>query len=185
MIRFVVPVLLVLISSGATGCEKSKLQRDLLENSTWETSGGEDVPWEPTEYDEEWEEENAPLDGDSESENEMAPRRTSGIIERDDLERVLDAGLGQYLQNVEMEPEFDRGSFVGFRIVSLFPGDLTYASLDLRPGDIVTRVNGRAISRPEHASEIWEQLRTAPELVVDYRRGESARRMQFVIVDAS
>ena len=52
--------------------------------------------------------------------------------------------------------------------MTLFPGDLTYASLDLRPGDTVTRVNGKPISRPEQASAVWKDLRTASDLVVDY-----------------
>ena len=103
----------------------------------------------------------------------------------DDLMPVLDAGLGRYLQNVETQPEFHQGVFVGFRIVSLFPGELTYASLDLRPGDTVTRVNGRSIERPEQAVAVWEALRTASNLVVHYQRGDEEHALHFRIVDES
>ena len=190
MIRFVILVLLFVTSAACTP-EKSRLRKELTGDSTWETSGDEEPPWmAPAEKkpkpDEEWEKENAPLPGEEPATESNLPhefpRVTSGVIQRHELIRVLDSGLGQYLRNVEMEPEFRKGSFVGFRIVTLFPGDLTYASLDLRPGDTVTRINGKPISRPEQASAVWEELRTASDLVVDYRRGNTNHTMRFVIV---
>jgi len=194
MIRFVVSVLLMLVFVTVAACENSKLRRDMTGDSTWETSGDEEPPWvapaeEKPKYDEEWEKKNAPQPGEEPApKSEMMqefPRVTSGVIERHELIRVLDDGLGRYLQNVEMEPDFKKGSFIGFRIVTLFPGDLTYASLDLRPGDTVMRINGKPISRPEQASAVWKELRTASDLVVDYRRGKTDHTMRFVIVDAS
>jgi len=190
MTRFVVSVLLMLVFVTFAACQTSKLQREVIDDSTWETSSGEEV-WEPAErqpkVDEKWEEENEPMPGQEPAPKsdlmQEFPRVTSGVIPRHELIRVLDDGLGRYLRNVEIEPEFQKGAFVGFRIVTLFPGDLTYASLDLRPGDTVTRINGKPISRPEHASAIWEELRTASDLVVDYRRGSTDHTMRFVIVD--
>jgi len=171
MIRFVVSVLLMLVFVTFAACQNSKLQRDMMGDSTWETSGGEETPREPDEP--------APK---SDLMQEF-PRVTSGVIQRHELIRVLDEGLGRYLSNVQIEPEFQKGTFVGFRILTLFPGDLTYASLDLRPGDTLTSINGKPISRPEHASAIWKELRTATNLVVHYRRGSTDHTMRFVIVD--
>lgn len=190
MTRFVVSVLLMLVFVTFAACQTSKLQREVIEDSTWETSSGEEV-WEPAErqpkVDEKWEEENEPMPGQEPAPKsdlmQEFPRVTSGVILRHELIRVLDDGLGRYLSNVAIEPEFRQGTFVGFRIVTLFPGDLTYASLDLRPGDTVTSINGKPISRPEHASAIWEELRTASDLVVAYRRGSTDHTMRFVIVD--
>jgi S1-C subfamily serine protease len=113
----------------------------------------------------------------------MYPRARTGVIARGELVPVLEGGLGRYLQNVETEPVFHQGAFVGFRIVSFFPGDLDYASLDLRPGDIVTHVNGRSIERPEQAVAVWEALHTASDLVVLYRRGHEELALRFRIVD--
>ncbi len=190
MNRFVVSALLLVPLVSFAACQETKLQREMMGDSTWETSGGEEV-WQPAEaqpkYDEKWEEENEPMPGQepvpkSELKQEF-PRMTSGVIARHELNRVLDQGLGRYLSNIEIEPEFKKGTFVGFRIVALFPGDLDYASLDLRPGDTVTRINGKPIARPEHAAAIWDELRTASDLVVDYRRGSADHTMRFVIVD--
>lgn len=179
-----------LMVTAVIGCENSKLQREMTGDSTWETSSGyEDIEVNEknNKTDEEWEKENAPMKGEEPApESSLGfPRVTSGVITRVDLMPVLDAGLGRYLQNVETQPEFHQGVFVGFRIVSLFPGELTYASLDLRPGDTVTRVNGRAIERPEQAVAVWEALRTASNLVVHYRREGEEHALHFKIVDES
>jgi len=177
-----------LVATVVAGCENSKLQREMLEDSTWETSSGlEDIEVRERKHqpDEDWEKKNAPMKGEEPQSSLGYPRVTSGVIERSDLVPVLDAGLGRYLQNVETQPEFHQGVFVGFRIVSLFPGELSYASLDLRPGDTVTRVNGRSIERPEQAVAVWEALRTASNLVVHYRRGDEEHALHFRIVDAS
>jgi hypothetical protein len=188
MNRFFVSVLMMLAFVTFAACKETKLQREMMGDSTWETSGGDETPWEPAEiqpeYDEEWEKKNEPLPGEEPSSDlQEFPRRKSGVIHRHELIPVLDEGLGRYLSNLELEPDFQQGTFVGFRIVTLFPGNLTYASLDLRPGDTVTSINGKPISRPEHASAIWKELRTASDLVVDYRRGSAAHTMRFVIVD--
>jgi len=195
MSRYLTVLLAALVIANAFGCEKSKLRDDMMGDSTWESSAGDekfeaaDQP--PRRNDEE--EENAPMEGAPPAEEQKPessleqsyPRVSTGVISRDELVPVLDGGLGRFLQNVETEPAFHKGSFVGFRIVSLFPGEPAFASLDLRPGDTVTRINGKSIERPEQAAAVWEDLRTASNLVVDYRRGGEQHALRFTIVDES
>jgi type II secretory pathway component PulC len=168
-------VFIALMLSSVLGCEKSKLREEMMEDSTWESSAG----------DETWEAAGAPSEELAPESQPQAPyqRVSSGTISRGELLTVLDQGLGRFLQNVETEPAFHKGSFVGFRIISLFPGDPAFASLDLRPGDTVTQVNGKPIERPEQAVAVWQDLRTASKLVVYYRRGEETLALRFQIVD--
>ncbi|HSN81040.1 MAG TPA: hypothetical protein VLS88_00560 [Polyangiales bacterium] len=168
-------VLIALMLSGVLGCEQSKLREEMMEDSTWESSAGEET----------WETADEPPRKPAVQSRLQAPseRVSSGTISRTELLAVLDRGLGRFLQHVETEPAFHKGSFVGFRIVSLFPGEPAFASLDLRPGDTVTRVNGKPIERPEQAAAVWRDLRTASKLVVDYRRGGEPLALQFEIVD--
>jgi hypothetical protein len=196
MSRNLTVLLAAILIAGAIGCEKSKLRDDMMGDSSWESSAGEEK-WEaadqPPKRNDQWEEENAPMEGEAppdepkpESSLEQSyPRVSTGSISRDELLPVLDGGLGRFLQNVETEPVFHKGSFVGFRIVSLFPGEPVFASLDLRPGDTVTRINGKPIERPEQAAAVWENLRTASNLVVDYQRGGEEHALRFTIVDES
>lgn len=200
MSRYLTLLFASILVAGLLGCESTKLQREMLEDSTWETSAGEES-WEamddPPKRDDQWEEENAPMDGQAPAKEEADQpkpesnldqpyeRVTRGVIARAELLPVLDGGLGRFLQNVETEPAFRKGAFVGFRIVSLFPGEPAYASLDLRPGDTVTRINGKPIERPEQAIAVWDELRTASNLVVDYQRDGEEHALQFAIVDES
>lgn len=182
-------LIVICAAVAVLGCENSKLQREMMGDSTWETSSGiEDIEVKerPPKTNDEWEKDNAPLEEADQPESSLGyPRVTRGVIARADLIPVLDAGLGRYLQNIETEPAFHQGAFVGFRILRLFPGEPDYASLDLRPGDTVTRVNGRPIERPEQAAAVWEALRGASNLVVHYRRGDEEHALHFRIVDES
>lgn len=205
MSRYMILSFTALLIASVMGCERSKLQEDMMGDSTWETSAGQE-DWDvadkkPSRKErkrrEKWEEENAPMDdtppaGESAAESKPESnldqpylRATTGVIARAELLPVLDEGLGRFLQNVQTEPSFHKGAFVGFRIVSLFPGEPAFASLDLRPGDTVTRINGKPIERPEQAIAVWEELRTASDLVVDYRRDGEAHALRFAIVDES
>jgi len=205
MSRYLTVLLAALVIASAFGCEKSKLRDDMMGDSTWESSTG-DESWEaadkpPTRKErkekEKWEKEHAPMEGEApppEKAEEPKPeshldqpygRVSTGVIARSELVPVLDEGLGRFLQNVRTEPAFHKGAFVGFRVVSLFPGEPAFASLDLRPGDTVTRINGKPIERPEQAVAVWEGLRTASDLVVDYRRDGEVHTLRFAIVDES
>jgi hypothetical protein len=196
MSRYLTVLLAALVIASVFGCEKSKLRDDMMGDSTWESSQG-DEKWEgadqPPKRNDQWEEENAPMEGEAPAEapkpesrlDQPYERVSTGVIARSELLPVLDEGLGRFLQNVQTEPSFHKGTFVGFRIVSLFPGEPAFASLDLRPGDTVTRINGKPIERPEQAAAAWDDLRTASNLVVDYRREGEEHALRFTIVDES
>src|SRR5262245_48803913 len=92
------------------------------------------------------------------------------VIARDQLDAVLAAGLGRFLQGVETEPGLEDGRFAGFRLVSLYPDDPRLGGSDHHAGDVLTRVNGHSIERPEQAMRGWDELRVASELAIEYRR---------------
>jgi len=126
----------------------------------------------------------------AEAEPEPAPIEyespvVSGTIERAQLVPVIDAGLGRFLQGVDTEPDLREGNFVGFTIRRLYPQDERFATLDLQPGDTVTRINGEPIERPEQALRVWEGLRVSSQLLVEYLRDgeEDPRTLRFAIVD--
>jgi len=107
----------------------------------------------------------------------------TGIIPRVELNRVLDAAPGHFLQHVQTEPSFVGGRFHGWRLASFFPGDVRFAGIDLRAGDVVLTVNGRAIEQPEQLMEVWEALRFERSLVVTFEREGRARELRFDIRD--
>ena len=114
---------------------------------------------------------------------EVAESTGPGTIDRALLLTVLDGGLGRFLQGVETEPVVIDGQFVGFRLVSLFPQDARFRDVGIEPGDVVTRVNGQPIERPEQAVRVWDGLRVASELVIEYQRQGESSVVRFAIED--
>jgi hypothetical protein len=104
-------------------------------------------------------------------------------LKRSALLRVLDAGLGTWLGAVEVEPKIVRGRFEGWLLRSLHAGEACWADVDLRPGDVVSRVNHRSVEKPEQAHAVWSALRHAREVSVDFVRGAQSHTLRFAIVD--
>jgi type II secretory pathway component PulC len=114
-----------------------------------------------------------------------ADNRSDGThtISRGELVKVLDASPGLFLQHVITEPQLANGRFVGWRLVSFFPGDARFAGVDLQAGDVVTRVNGHAIEQPDQFMAVWDGLRRESQLVVDVQRNGAARTLRWTIAD--
>jgi type II secretory pathway component PulC len=104
-------------------------------------------------------------------------------LARSAVQAALEAGPGAFLQSltVDEHPVFVAGKFHGFRITAL-QGE-SWKGVDLRPGDVVTRVNGFSIEHPEDAAEAFYSLRVASELRVEYEREGVPREIRFGIVD--
>lgn len=115
--------------------------------------------------------------------NPQLPSAAPGTIPRTQLVTTLDGGLGRFLGTVRVAAVLERGSFVGFRIVSFRDPQGIYAGVDLTPGDVVLRVNGSPIERPEQALAVWNGLRVTSELCVEYVRNGERREIRFPIVD--
>lgn len=105
-------------------------------------------------------------------------------LARSAVRAVVDQGLGYFLQRVELDdhPVMSGGKFHGFRIASLHDPAF-WAGVDLKPGDVVTAVNGFPIERPEQAQTAFESLEVASELKVAYDRDGQPRELVYAIVD--
>jgi len=115
------------------------------------------------------------------SEADSSPRPPPGTLWRDEVVATVDLGLGAFLGRVEVEESLVDHRFQGFRIVALRPPEF-WKGVDLRPGDIVTSVNGMSIERDTQAFEAFEQLRDAPELRVSLTREGKKRELRYRIV---
>ena len=111
-----------------------------------------------------------------------APAPAVHALARADVHAAVARGLGAFLQHVELEsqPVMAGGKFHGFRIAALHDA-LFWKGVDLRPGDVVTSVNGFPIERPEQAQAAFESLDVASELRVTYERDGQARELAYAI----
>lgn len=117
----------------------------------------------------------------------LPERVDAGTIPRPALAVVLQAGPARLLARVQVEPERDDGAFVGWRLLELFADDppLRARSI-LRAGDVLLRINGQAIERPEQFMAVWESLASSTEIVFEIMRGDQPSKVRYLVAgDAS
>ena len=109
-----------------------------------------------------------------------APKPVTSL-KRAAVRETIAHGLGAFLQNVTVEdwPVMQEGKFHGFKIRSI---NADWA-IDLKPGDVVTRINGIVPEHPEEADAALRALDKAPALKVDYERDGKAKTLELPIVD--
>lgn len=107
-------------------------------------------------------------------------------IKRSAVLEVVTAGLGSWLQGVQIDRVLVARKFAGWRIVVLHLENPCYAAVDLRPGDIVVAINGQGpknLERPESAQAVFDSLKKAPAIEVSYLRDSKPRKLRFEIAE--
>ena len=108
------------------------------------------------------------------------------VLTRALIEETVTAGLGAFLSRVSVAPVLDGRRFVGFRLESAEDLELwRSAGADLRLGDVIQRINGQSIERPEQAMWAFNQLRIAQGIEVVGLRGSAPFRVYSPIVDGA
>ena len=105
----------------------------------------------------------------------------SGVIRRGDLEPILNEGIGRFLQQVSVTAVLERGRFVGWRLLELRPRAERDWTDALKPGDIVARMNGHSLERPEDFKRAWDSMRDARSLELDLRREGKRLKLLYAI----
>jgi S1-C subfamily serine protease len=111
-----------------------------------------------------------------------APRPPKGTLFRADVNALIDRGFPDFLQRVDVEPRLVEGQFRGWSIVNLNPTDF-WSGVDLKPGDIVTRVNDLPIERETEAFDAFESLKQSDGLRVAFQRDGQNRVLEYKFVD--
>lgn len=101
-----------------------------------------------------------------------------GHVLRADVDRALGQGPPWLLRRVVPEEVLRDGVFVGWRLVALTD---EWSGVDLKPGDIVTRVNGRTLEREGDLWAAWVAVAGASEIRVSYERDGAARELVIPI----
>ncbi|WP_437783584.1 serine protease [Sorangium sp. So ce1097] len=98
----------------------------------------------------------------------------AGQLARADVERVLLQGPPWILRRVPVEEVIRAGAFIGWKILAL-PAD--WSDIELKPGDVVTRVNGAPLERPDDLFAAYRAVASANELKIAYEREGTAREL--------
>ncbi len=110
--------------------------------------------------------------------------RVPGVLTRADIEEFVAHGLGSFLARIDVSPVLDHGRFMGFRLDRADDLESWRAGgADIRVGDVVRRINGISIERPEQAMWAFARLRVSDAVEVVLRRGADEITVRQPIVD--
>ena len=110
---------------------------------------------------------------------------SSDVDLRDDAQ-VTNAAVGyrqQLYQNptgladvIQVAPAMDNGKLAGYRVN---PGrdPAQFAKFGLKPGDVITSVNGISLQNPQSALELYNVLRSAREASITVQRGGESTQL--------
>ena len=108
-------------------------------------------------------------------------RPPQGALFREDVNALIERGFPEFLRRVEVEPRLVDGQFRGWSIIDLSPREF-WSGVDLKPGDIVTRVNDLPIERETEAFDAFESLKQSDALRVAYQRDGQSRVLEYKII---
>jgi hypothetical protein len=101
-----------------------------------------------------------------------------GVIDREGLHAMIDQGLGRLLGRLKVSPVLQRGQFQGFRVTGIDPA---WKTSGIGVDDVVVRLNGQPIERPEQAQAAFESLRVASEISLDLMREGKPKKLRYRI----
>jgi S1-C subfamily serine protease len=101
-----------------------------------------------------------------------------GVLDREGLDALIDQGLGRLLGRLKVSPVLQRGQFQGFRVTGVDPA---WKSAGIAVDDVILRLNGQPIERPEQAQAAFESLRVASEISLDLTREGKPKKLRYRI----
>ena len=77
-------------------------------------------------------------------------------------------------------PNYKGGKVNGFKLVNMKPGSIYY-DLGIRPGDVITAVNGKPLDSPNRALELYQKLGSLNNVSLEVERNGQKRQLSFNI----
>lgn len=111
------------------------------------------------------------------------PGLRSMTVARAQLHTTLDRGPAMFLRGIEIKPHFQDDRFRGWEIVQFMPGETRFDPFDLQPGDVIGRINGQWVARPQQLAALWTTLRSTKAIIIQVHRGTDAFELRFEVSD--
>lgn len=110
---------------------------------------------------------------------QIAPNKFE--INRSDLNKYL-SDMGSILQQAAMVPRKNaNGEIECFKFVAIQPGSIFSNQLKFQNGDCIKAVNGEAVTSPQQAMQLYQNLKNAPTIDLVYERNGKDENSNFTI----
>ena len=103
------------------------------------------------------------------------------VIERERYDKVLTKGPASFIQQVRVKPYIDRGRFRGFILLNSFPDSAPQEDSELQPGDVIQRINGQSVERPDQFMKVWNSLKGQKALTLRILRNNQPLKLTWKI----
>lgn len=105
----------------------------------------------------------------------------AGEVSAAELEALLVIGPQGVLAATDFEPVVRGRRFVGWRVISFRAGGPLAGTRSIGPGDVITRLNGEPLERPEQFMKAWETLRRSDTISLDLLRAEAPLTLRWQV----
>jgi type II secretion system protein C len=101
-------------------------------------------------------------------------------VSRFQVNQAIQSNMDKLLTKVKVVPAFRKGKIIGFKISNFRgrPGKLL-KRLGFRPGDVITRVNGKRINEMSQALKLWSSLRYQKDFDIQISRNGKKRSLKY------
>lgn len=109
------------------------------------------------------------------------PARTPGPANQSSMQALISENAANFSEIIRPQPFMPNGQLKGYRV---FPGRnrQQFVALGLRPGDLVTEINGVALNNPAQGAEIFRTLSESSQVAITVERNG---QKQTINLDAS
>ena len=104
------------------------------------------------------------------------------LIPKKIYDEWLRRGASYFIRQVSVTPIEEDEEFVGFRLDTLFEDHVLFTEGEIRKGDVVQRINGLPIGRPEQFMRVWDGLKDRDALTLQIIRSGQPLVINWVIV---
>ncbi len=101
------------------------------------------------------------------------------LVNREDVNTAV-GDINQFMTQARLRPHFEMGKPSGYSVSEVVPGSLM-EKLGLRNDDVIKKVNGMAVTRPEEIMQAYAQLQRDSNIEVEVERGGRSEILRYEI----
>jgi len=101
------------------------------------------------------------------------------LVNREDVAAAV-GDINRFMTQARLRPHFEMGKPAGYSVSEIVPGSLM-EKLGLKNNDVIKKVNGNAVSRPEEVMQAYAQLQQDSNIELEIDRGGRTEILRYEI----
>ncbi|HSR13240.1 MAG TPA: type II secretion system protein GspC [Thermodesulfobacteriota bacterium] len=101
------------------------------------------------------------------------------LVNREDVNAAV-GDINKFITQARLKPHFEAGRPTGYSVSEVVPGSLM-EKLGIRNNDVIKKVNGMSVSKPEDVMQAYAQLQRDSNIEVEVERGGRAEILRYEI----